>query len=124
MTHKTAMLTGAALMALACGATLAPAMAEPIPPAFSYADLLVPVPDALARIDADDQAASANAVFIPAAQINVELGVPHHHHHHHHHRSARWYRAHGYTWNGQVWIQAPPPMPHHHHHHHHHQNWR
>jgi hypothetical protein len=84
----------------------------------------VPVPDALARIDADDQAASANAVFIPAAQINVELGVPHHHHHHHHHRSARWYRAHGYTWNGQVWIQAPPPMPHHHHHHHHHQNWR
>ena len=105
-------------MALAGQAMAAPAaVADPIPPALSYADLLMPVPDAMARIHADDAAARASAHLIPA-QISIGIGVPHHHHHHHH--SARWYRSHGYYWNGQIWLQGPPPRPHHHHHHHHH----
>jgi len=159
MTHKTTKLTGgwlAGTAAIALGASLAfapLAMADPIPVANSYADLLVPVPDAMARLHADD-AIMADAHVIPA-QLSVGINLGHHHHHHHH--SARWYRNHGYTWNGQVWLIGPPrywhnhhsdwyrqrgwtwdgnvwrapggpgPGPyghHHHHHHHHHQNWR
>ena len=121
MTPKTVMLTGAAAMAIATGATTAPmAVAEPIPAAFSYADLLQPLPDAAERLRLDDAAGPDEAHLIPA-QLNIGIGVGHHHHHHHH--SARWYRSHGFYWNGQVWIQGPPPRPHHHHHHHH-QNYR
>ena len=159
MTHKTTKLTGgwlAGTAAIALGASLAfapLAMADPIPVANSYADLLVPVPDAMARLHADD-AIMADAHVIPA-QLSVGINLGHHHHHHHH--SARWYRNHGYTWNGQVWLIGTPrywhnhhsdwyrqrgwtwdgnvwrapggpgPGPyghHHHHHHHHHQNWR
>ena len=154
MRHKTTMLAGAAGIALCASLAIAPmAMADPIPVANSYADLLVPVPDAMARLHADD-AIMADAHVIPA-QLSVGINLGHHHHHHHHH-SARWYRNHGYAWNGQVWLIGPPrywhnhhsdwyrqrgyswdgnvwrapggpgpyPHHHHHHHHHHHQNWR
>ena len=150
MTAKTAMLAGTALLALitgACGAASA-ALADPVPVAASYADLLEPLPDARARIATDD-AVVPQARMIPAG-INIGIGVNLHHHHHHHHHSARWYRAHGYYWNGGVWVVAPPPPPpywHHHHanwyrdrgwswdgrvwiaprgydHHHHHHHWR
>jgi hypothetical protein len=152
MKHKTIMLAGAAALALAASLAFAPlAMADPIPVTNSYADLLVPVPDAMARLHADD-AIMADAHVIPA-QMNVGINLGHHHHHHH---NARWYRNHGYSWNGQVWLIGPPrywhnhhsdwyrqrgygwdgnmwrepagPGPgldgHHHHHHHHHQNRR
>jgi hypothetical protein len=116
MKRNTAMLTGAAAMALGGGAVMAPvAMADPIPAASSYADLLEPVPDARARLHADDALADSNAHLIPA-QLNIGIGVGHHHHHHHHY-SARWYRNHGYVWNGQMWV-IRPRMHHHHHHHH------
>jgi hypothetical protein len=66
----------------------------------SYADLLDPIPNALATLRAIDaapvQAASA-ADGVQVAQYH------HHHHHHHHHRVIRRHRHH-----------------HHHHHHHHH----
>ncbi|WP_428334055.1 hypothetical protein [Novosphingobium sp.] len=152
MNHKTRMLAGAAAIALGASLAFAPlAMADPIPVANSYADLLVPVPDAMARLHADD-AIMADAQVIPA-QLSVGINLGHHHHHHHH--SARWYRSHGYSWNGQVWLIGPPRYwhnhhsdwyrqrgyawdgnvwrepsgrgqyhHHHHHHHHHHQNWR
>jgi hypothetical protein len=145
MRTKTLMLAGAAAVALTGSGLIAPAaMADPIPPAASYADLLQPVPDAAARLDADDARATRDARVIPA-QLEIGIGIGHHHHHHHHHHhSRRWYRANGYYWNGQVWLLAPPPRPrydnrydnrgyynggeyhdhHHHHHHHHHQNWR
>lgn len=123
MRTKTYMLAGAAAVALTGSGLLAPAaMADPIPPAASYADLLEPVPDAVARLDADDARGPGDAHLIPA-QLHIGIGIGHHHHHHHH--SARWYRRHGYYWNGQVWLLAPPPRPHYdHHHHHHHHNWR
>ena len=139
MTRKTLMLAGAGAVALAGGAVLAPmAMADPIPAAHSYAELLEPVPDAMARIHADNAMAANSPQVIPAG-INIGINL----HHHHHHHSAWWYRHHGFFWNGQVWIQSPPPYwhnhhsdwyrshgynwdghvwarPHHHHHHHHH----
>jgi len=64
--------------------------------ASSYADLLTPVPNAMAALQADD-AAKEQAKDTRVAQLVV---VDHHHHHHHHH-----YRRHRH---------------HHHHHHHHH----
>jgi hypothetical protein len=141
------MLAGAAAIAIGSSLTVAPvAMADPIPQAQSYADLLVPVPDAMARLHADDEI-MADAHVIPA-QLSLGINLGHHHHHHHHH-SARWYRNHGYAWNGQVWVMGPPPMwhnhhadwyrsrgwawngngwvqprHHHHHHHHHHNHWQ
>jgi hypothetical protein len=149
MKHKTIMLASAAGIALVGSAALAPmAMADPIPAARSYADLLEPVPDAMARLHADDEMQS-EARMIPAG-LNIGIGVNMHHHHHHHHHSARWFRSHGYFWNGQVWVMGPPPPPpywhnHHadwyrgqgyhwdgrvwiepqrYHHHHHHHHWR
>lgn len=112
MRTKTMMLTGAAAIALTGGAVAAPAaMADPIPPAASYADLLEPVPDAMARIHADDAMGSGDARVVPAG-INIDIGLGHHHHHHH---NARWFREHGYFWNGRVWVQGPPPYWHNHH---------
>jgi hypothetical protein len=155
MTRKTTMLCSAAAFAL-IGAMIGPApsaLADPVPAAASYADLLEPVPDARARLQADDAMADdkmvGNARMIPAG-LNIGLGINLHHHHHHHHHSARWYRGHGYYWNGRFWMQGPPPPPpywHHHHadwyrgngyswdgrvwiaprvhhHHHHHHHWR
>jgi len=116
MTRKTAMLAGAAAIVLGGGAVLAPvAMAEPIPAAHSYADLLEPVPDARARLHADDAMAASEAHVIPAG-INIGIGIGHHHHHHHY--SARWYRDHGYVWGGRGWVIQMRPRHHHHHHHH------
>ena len=124
MNFKVTMLTGAALAVMAGGAALAsPAMADaPVPVAASYADLLEPVPDAAARIHADDQTAESQAMFQQA-----QWGGPMAHHHHHHHHSRGWYRHHGYSWQNGAWFLPPPPPPpafhHHHHHHHHHHYW-
>jgi len=64
----------------------------------SYSDLLTPVPNAMAALQADDAAKERQAKDTRVAQLVV---VDHHHHHHHHHH----YRRHRH---------------HHHHHHHHH----
>jgi len=86
----------------------------------SYADLLEPIPDAAARLQAIDESAP-----VPSAQDNVQVAQFYHHHHHHHHHSQyrryydeprivvvpRRYRRDGY-------------YHHHHHHHHHHSFYR
>ena len=51
--------------------------------ASSYADLLTPVPDAMAALKADD-AAKQNETRTQVAQV-VIVDRHHHHHHHHHH---------------------------------------
>jgi hypothetical protein len=68
--------------------------------ASSYADLLAPVPNALAQLIADDtaRATKSSSGQVDMAQIRVEVGR---HDHHHHHRYRR----------------------HRHHHHHHHSNF-
>jgi hypothetical protein len=90
---KIAGLLGAA----AALGTVTSTEAAPLPPpsevlqANSYADLLTPIPNAGAVLQAMDEQEGAGSV------ARVQLAQYHHHHHHHHHRHR-----------------------HHHHHHHHH----
>ncbi len=89
----------------ASAATAHPVTIESALLARSYADLLKPIPNALALLKASDaaQAESASEPTVPASQGMIEdvqfiIRLPHHHHHHHHHHHRRW--------------------RHHHHHHH------
>lgn len=85
-------------------AAIAPALdPSAAPPASSYADLLAPVPNAAAALQADDAArAQQSTGNMELAQYYYNYSpypyYYYHHHHHHHHHS--YYR-------------------HHHHHHHH-----
>jgi hypothetical protein len=82
----------------------------------SFADLLEPIPNAGALLQAVDESA-------PSADENVQLAqlyVYHRHHHHHHHHAYRRYAPR---------IVVVPPRygryhHHHHHHHHHHSFYR
>lgn len=68
----------------------------------SYADLLKPIPNAVALLKEADEAAG-KAELLPAAsegEATVQQAQYYYHHHHHHH--------HGFY----------PPFYHHHHHHH------
>jgi hypothetical protein len=74
--------------------------------AASYADLLNPVPNAVALQIADDNARLAKASDeMQVAQVEVRIG--HHHHHHRYHRR----------------VIVVPPRRHRHHHHHHHSHY-
>jgi hypothetical protein len=78
----------------------------------SFADLLEPIPNAAALLQAVDESRP-----VSSADENVQLAqfyVQQHHHHHHHHSQYREYAPR---------IVVVPPRyrrPHHHHHHHHH----
>ena len=79
----------------------------------SFADLLKPIPNAAALLQAVDESAPR-----PSANENVQLAqiyIEHHHHHHHHHSQYRRYAP-------RVVI-VPPRFRHHHHHHHHHHSF-
>jgi hypothetical protein len=72
----------------------------------SYAELLEPIPNALAVLRAVDAAEAARGAQATATDADVTLVQYHHHHHHrvrHHHHHNRWWRRH---------------------HHHHHNRWR
>ena len=74
----------------------------------SYAELLEPIPNALAVLRAVDAAEAAQSAHAAATDADVTLVQYHHHHHHnrwwrHHHHHNRWWRRH---------------------HHHHHNRWR
>jgi hypothetical protein len=80
----------------------------------SFADLLEPIPNAAALLQAVDESAPA-----PSANENVQLAqiyIEHHHHHHHHHHSQ--YRRYAPR------VVIVPPRFRHHHHHHHHSSYR
>ena len=81
--------------------------------ATSYADLLKPIPNALAlwKSTAAEEVPSETADDAPRIQT-VQYHDHHHHHHHHHHRRHRRFVV--------VRPDVPPPFAHHHHHHHHH----
>jgi hypothetical protein len=74
----------------------------------SFADLLEPIPNAAALLQAVDESAP-----VASADGNIQLAQYHHHHHHHHSQYRRY---------------APRiivvPRRHHHHHHHHHSSYR
>jgi|SRR3979411_1005078 hypothetical protein len=83
----------------------------------SFADLLQPIPNASALLQAIDESAP-----VPSAEGNVQVAQFYHHHHHHHHHSQ--YR--GYYDEPRV-IVVPPRYRrdrYHHHHHHHHSFYR
>jgi hypothetical protein len=73
----------------------------------SYAELLEPIPNALAVLRAVDAAEAARNAQEATTDASVTLVQYHHHHHHHrvrhHHHHNRWWRRH---------------------HHHHHNRWR
>ena len=77
----------------------------------SYADLLKPIPNAAAVLQASDEAARSEAARSEADVLEVQYYYHHHHHHHHHNR---YYRP------RFVRPFFAPRFAHHHHHHHHH----
>ena len=97
MDKKIAGLLGAAAtLATVSGAQAgAPPQANEPAAATSYRDLLNPVPNAVAALQADErQLAEKRAGETQTAQIIIRRRYyyHHHHHHHHHHRYYRYYR--------------------------------
>ena len=92
-------------------------MATPAPSeilkANSFADLLEPIPDAVALLQVVDESGP-----ISSADDNVQLVQFYHHHHHHHHHSQ--YRRYA----PRIVVVPPRYRRHHHHHHHHHSMYR
>jgi hypothetical protein len=86
----------------------------------SFAELLEPIPNAAALLQAVDESAPA-----PSVNENVQLAqfYDHHHHHHHHHsyyrRNYRYYDA-----EPRVIVVPRYRRDYHHHHHHHHSFYR
>jgi hypothetical protein len=95
MDKKIAGLLGAAAtLATVSGSQAAvPTQANEPAAATSYRDLLNPVPDAVAALQADDwQLAEKRVGETQTAQIVVRRRYYYHHHHHHHHHHHRYYR--------------------------------
>ena len=117
MDKKIAGLLGAAATLGAFGAAQAAPAPTPAPTdvlrANSFADLLEPIPNAAALLQAVDESAPAQSADgnVQMAQIYIE----HHHHHHHHHSAYRRYAP-------RI-VVVPPRFRHHHHHHHHHHSF-
>jgi hypothetical protein len=101
------------LGAVAAVSTLNTAQAAPTPSptetlrANSFAELLEPIPNAAALLQAVDEQQPA-----ASADANVQLAQYHHHHHHHHHHAYRRYVP--------RFVVVRHRHHHHHHHHHHH----
>jgi hypothetical protein len=81
--------------------------------AHTYADLLKPIPNATATLEALDRETDSTEPNVQLAQFFIE-----HHHHHHHHHAYRRFRA-----EPRV-VVIPRGYRHHHHHHHHHSYYR
>jgi hypothetical protein len=105
-------VAGLATVGGAQAATPATQDTSGVPAARSFAELLDPIPNALAALQAADAAAPAqDEADMKVAQVYIGVGHHHHHrryygHHHHHHRG--------------VVIRVPRRGYGHHHHHHHH----
>jgi hypothetical protein len=69
----------------------------------SFAELLEPIPNAAALLQAVDESGP-----VSSASENIQLAQYHHHHHHHH------------AWRRYGPVVVVRPRRHHHHHHHHH----
>ncbi|MFZ2006681.1 MAG: hypothetical protein WAV02_16465 [Stellaceae bacterium] len=100
MDKRTAGLLGAVASIAAIGPAQAATPALPKPP--SYADLLAPIPNAVALLKADDHARAQNPAPLKLAQYH-----DHHHHHHHHHHHNWWYGG-GYYGPPCHWTWGPP----------------
>lgn len=76
--------------------------------ASSYADLLTPIPNAVALMQADDAARAQEAAAEPLAGVQTAQYYPYYYYRRYHHHHHRYWRRRYY----------------HHHHHHHHGYWR
>ena len=84
MDKKIAGLLGAAAaLASFSSAQAAPTDPSEVLKAESYADLLKPIPNALAALEAVDRQAGDPAEGVKVAQFYIGVGRDHHHHHHH-----------------------------------------
>ena len=110
MEKKIAGLLGAMATLGAFNAAEAAPVPSPAPTdvlrANSFADLLEPIPNAVALLQAVDESGP-----VASADENIQLAQYHHHHHHHHHAYRR-----------VVPRIIIAPRRHHHHHHHHYHN--
>jgi hypothetical protein len=115
MEKKIAGLLGAVATLGSFGAAQAAPAPSPAPTdvlrANSFADLLEPIPNAAALLQAVDESAP-----VASADENIQLAQFHHHHHHHHHSQYRRYAP-------RVVVVPPRYRRHHHHHHHHHHSF-
>ncbi len=90
-----------AVTALAAAVPSQAATAVPLPvdaamQVSSYADLLTPIPNALALLKASATAEAEANLEAPASegQATVQEVQYHHHHHHHHHYRRRYHHHH------------------------------
>jgi hypothetical protein len=125
MTTKTAGVLGAVtLLAGASAAHAAPAVDAGLAEVMnvtSYAELLQPIPNAMALLRASDAQAQATPLPLATEGDGTVVEAQFYHHHHHHHGR---FHHHGYFRGG--------PFFHHHHHgfyrrfyhHHHHHHFR
>jgi hypothetical protein len=120
MEKKIAGLLGAMATLGAFNAAEAAPIPSPAPTdilrANSFADLLEPIPNAAALLQAVDESRPS-----ASADENVQLAQYYHHHHHHHHSQYRRY------YDEPRVIIVPRRYRyyrHHHHHHHHHSFYR
>ncbi len=113
-------IAGLATLDTAAQATPAAVPAQP-QGAKSFAELLDPIPNALAALRAADAAARVTAEQTAQAQAG-EVQVAGYRHHHHH----RYWRYHHHHHHHHRAVIVAPGIrfgigrPHHHHHHHHH----
>lgn len=121
MDKKIAGLLGAVAALGTFGSAQATPQAMPAPSdilqANSYADLLEPIPNAGALLQAIDEAPPAKAAD------NVQLAQFYHHHHHHHHHHSFYRRYRYYDEAPVVVVPRYRRYYHHHHHHHHHHSF-
>jgi hypothetical protein len=106
--------TALAFAAPAHATLAAPPTMEAAMQAETYADLLRPIPNALALLMEEKPAPVNQVSYADDDQPYYPPPPPHHHHHHHHHHD------HVRVLGIPVPLPPPPPPPHHHHHHHHH----
>ncbi len=91
---------------------------DALPGARSYAELLDPIPNAVALLRAADAAAARERRDETVNGLKGDVQVADHHHHHHH----RYYHHHHHHHHRVIVIRPPWRVyrPHHHHHHHNH----
>jgi hypothetical protein len=112
-------ISGLAALDQAAQATPAAAPSPDLMNPRSFAELLDPIPNAVAALQSADAAAREKQAV--SEQGTVQL-AGYRHHHHHHHRYYRWRHHHHHH---RAIIRVPGVrigIGHHHHHHHHHFN--
>ena len=120
MKKTTALLLGGAAALVGTAPAVTAASASPAATAAqSYADLLSPIPNALALLQADEARLAEEPARVQLAQFHHHHHHYHHHHHHHHHGyfgfgvgvPAPYYGGGCYWtwgrpyWNGYRWVR-------------------